>query len=53
MTAPVLPRTCEPTPESQDLAKLEAELDDPRWAAYRDEIQKSINRLRARAALEG
>lgn len=50
MTAPVLPRTCEPTPESQDLAKLRAMLEEPALIGFREEILAAIERLTGESA---
>ncbi len=52
MTATTLPRTeAEQTPESQDLARLEAMLNDPDLAGFHDDIRKSITELRAKSVL--
>jgi hypothetical protein len=39
------------TPESQDLALLQARLEDPDLAGFRKEIQQAIVELRAKSAL--
>lgn len=44
MTATALPRT-EPTPESQNLAKLRAMLEDPDQAENWDDIRAAIDYL--------
>jgi hypothetical protein len=41
----------EPTPESQDIAKLEAYLDDPSMEPWWDQIRASIAELRATTVL--
>ncbi len=52
MTITAEPRTeREQTPESQNLAKLTAMLDDPDLAGFRAEIQCSIDELRAKTML--
>lgn len=53
VTDPYIPAQREPghdqtaTPESRDLAKLQAMLDDPDLAGFRDKIRAAIADLRA------
>ena len=54
MTITDLPRPAvdqTPTPESQDLDRLRAMLDDPELAGYRDDILAAIVKLTATTVL--